>query len=84
MGTNRRSRRRSAARIFNPSIQNKRQKCISEFEDDNNQDIFPPLGSPATYDHQPNPDDLHNNDVTDYAPSPILNEDVTTITPSSN
>jgi len=83
MGTNRRSRRRSAARILNPSIQNKRQKCISEFEDDSNQDIFPPLGSPATYDHQPNPDDLHNNDVTDYAPSPILNEDVTTITPSS-
>ena len=84
MGTNRRSRRRSAARILNPSLQNKRQKCITEFEDDSNEENFPPLASPDTSDHPPNPDDLHDMDSPDYAPSPMHNGDVTTtITPTS-
>ena len=73
METNCRSRRRSAARILNPSIQTKRQKCISEFEDDSNEDNFPTLASPDTSDHHPNPENLHNIDPPDYAPSPIHN-----------
>ena len=83
-GTNCRSRRRSVTRILNPSIQTKRQKCISEFEDDSNEDNFPTLvASPDTSDHHPNPDNLHNIDPPDYAPSPIHNVDVTTVTPTS-
>ena len=48
MGTNRRSRRRSAARILNPSLQSKRIKTSSEHEEDTHDDIFPPPDSPDT------------------------------------
>ena len=46
MGTNRRSRRRSAARILNPSIQNKRQKTTLECEEVSIHDNFPLPSSP--------------------------------------
>ena len=49
MGTNRRSRRRSAARILNPSLQSKRLKTSTEHEEDTHDDIFPPPDSPDTY-----------------------------------
>ena len=48
MGTNRRSRRRSAACILNPSLQSKRIKTSTEHEEDTHDDIFPPPDSPDT------------------------------------
>ena len=48
MGTNRRSRRRSAARILNPSMQSKRIKTSTEHEEDTHDDIFLPPDSPDT------------------------------------
>lgn len=82
MGTNRRSRRRSAARILNSSSQNKRHKFTSELEREGDGDDQPPLDSPATFpDHQPEPEHLHHIDITDYVPSPKHYTDDTITSP---
>ena len=68
MGTNRRSRRRSAARILNPSMQIKRPKKSPELEDDSDEDNFPPFNSPATSPnittHTPNIDSTNASTTT--------------------
>ena len=79
MGTNRRSRRRSAARILNPSCQNKRQKFTPEIEDNHDEDIYPQPSSPDTLDQQPNLDDVHSTiDLTYYTPTTTVHYDVVT------
>jgi len=84
MGTNRRSRRRSAARILNSSTQNKRQKCTSELDSGSNGDKYPPPDSPVTLpDHQPAPENLHNTDLTENMSSPISYIDATIASPAS-
>ena len=84
MGTNRRSRRRSAARILNSSTQNKRQKCTSELDSGSNGDKYPPPDSPVTLpDHQPAPENLHNTDLTENMSSPISYIDATITSPAS-
>ena len=73
MGTNRRSRRRSAARILNPSIQNKRQKTTLECEEDSIHDNFPLPNSP-----NPSLDCRQNVCLTTNPATPLHHDDNST------
>ena len=74
MGTNRRSRRRSAARILNPSIQPKKQRTTSELELEDDSDLVypqPPI-SPDPYGPTTNFFDQSDEaDPTNVQPSTI-------------
>lgn len=89
MGTNRRSRRRSAARILNPPVPSKRQKSAAESDEDNNYDSFPPPSSPDDLEVQANTDIPHDTATMDSLPisSPRLDEannNITTVGNSKN
>jgi hypothetical protein len=86
MGTDRRSRRRSAARILNPSIQSKKLRTTSELElevdDCNYVDLPPPMSpNPSGYENiHSQTDKLHEMDVPE-ATSNINDYTGTTDTP---
>ena len=82
MGTNRRSRRRSAARILNPSIQSKKQRTTSELElegDGDYVDLTQP-NSPDSSGHANNVDQLDNTDLTQLPPRTIPHNGIKTNT----